>query len=137
MDSTTKAQEEFCVKKMSHRALVTLGNINYLWGEKPVLEANINAMTDNLIIRMSQMAWGEEIETVECKWPANWIEAAKDRWLPLWAKKRWPIRMEQRTLIATAVYPKMKLRIRRPDQDGAFLHLESTRGDVGQDQIPD
>jgi hypothetical protein len=34
------------------------------------------------------------LETVSAKWPANWLEALKDRFLPAWMKRRFPIRYQ-------------------------------------------
>ena len=30
-------------------------------------------------------------ELLDLKWPKNWKEAAKERFAPAWAKKRWPV----------------------------------------------
>jgi len=31
----------------------------------------------------------------EYKWPSDWREAFKERWFPVWARERWPIRYER------------------------------------------
>ena len=29
------------------------------------------------------------------KWPADWVQAVKERWLPRWILKRWPVRYDR------------------------------------------
>ena len=57
---------------------------------------------------------GQEMERVECRWPADWWQAFKARWFPEWAKARWPVREEVRQLVARELYPKVKLPDREP-----------------------
>lgn len=37
-------------------------------------------------------------------WPADWWQALKDRWLPEWALKRWPVKLHHFTVDYKAVY---------------------------------
>ena len=50
---------------------------------------------------------GREIERIECRWPADWWEAVKQRWFPKWMLKRWPVQEEVRRLTARELYPKV------------------------------
>lgn len=43
----------------------------------------------------------------EHAWPADWKEAIKDRFFPMWMRERWPIRYERVSI--NALYPKLKL----------------------------
>ena len=47
----------------------------------------------------------KNLETIE--YPADWWEALKARWLPTWAKRRWPIRY--RHFEINAYYPTVKV----------------------------
>jgi hypothetical protein len=35
---------------------------------------------------------------VEVEWPADWVEAVKARFLPAWARRRWPVVMARRVI---------------------------------------
>lgn len=77
----------------------------------------VNLMGRDFIVRESQKMLiaelrgyilSEKIQSVVIKYPANWIEAIKDRWLPSWAKKKWPVVMARRVVDAVALYPHFK-----------------------------
>ena len=44
---------------------------------------------DRIALRLTQRILGEELERISYRYPANWIEAVKERWLPWWLRKRW------------------------------------------------
>lgn len=62
----------------------------------------------------------QERITVDEKWPENWLEACKERFLPQWILRRWPVRYKSihidRPLYA-AVCPHLP-------NDNNRLHLE-------------
>lgn len=58
-----------------------------------------------IAIRVKAHVWGEEYAQKEIRYPADWIEALKARWLPWWAKKRWPVRYCVHNITAMAYYP--------------------------------
>jgi hypothetical protein len=41
------------------------------------------------------------------QWPADWVEAIKERFLPHWALQKWPVRY--RKIEVSAIYPKAML----------------------------
>jgi len=49
-----------------------------------------------IMVRAVFHVLGREMDRVECRWPADWREAFKERWFPAWAKARWPVRWEVR-----------------------------------------
>ena len=61
-----------------------------------------------LSICLRQSLYGEPLEDVTLKYPADWIEAVKERWLPAWAKRRWPIRYTSHHVVIAALHPKFK-----------------------------
>lgn len=68
---------------------------------------------DDIMLRVVQPMWGETLDKIEVRYPADWWEAFKERWLPRWAKKRWPIRYTVKTMTARGVYPKLSM----PDEE--------------------
>lgn len=66
-------------------------------------EMLLETRLDQLVVLLRAEVYGKE-ESVEVEWPDGWVQALKDRWLPRWAKKRWPVRMQSRLLYARAVF---------------------------------
>lgn len=79
------------------------------FGESPEVAVTdaLDFMTDDIAVRVVQRVWGRELQRQEVKYPANWREAVKDRWLPGWAKKRWPVRYRVVMLTARELYPRL------------------------------
>lgn len=52
---------------------------------------------------------GETLEVKEATFPADWWQAVKERWFPVWVKERWPVRYASIRIEARALYPKISL----------------------------
>ena len=61
-----------------------------------------------LVVTMKASIFGEQVLYEEVRYPKDWWQAFKDRWFPLWAKKRWPPKFTLRTFDARFVYPSIK-----------------------------
>lgn len=61
---------------------------------------------------------GETVQEVGMKWPHDWREAFKARWVPGWLLKYWPVKYDHAEIKAQAIYPKLKL----PDEP-VFLNM--------------
>lgn len=56
--------------------------------QKPQIIAHIlGSYIDELVFGLETFIWKEDIGTILVKYPKNWWEAVKDRFLPKWAKK--------------------------------------------------
>ena len=79
----------------------------YSFGEPPevMLTPFLDAMTDDIAVRVVQSVWGRNLQRQEVRWPATWWEAVKERFLPAWAKERWPVRYRVVTLTARELWP--------------------------------
>ena len=60
---------------------------------------------------------------VEEQWPADWWQAFKDRWFPVWAKKQWPIQYHTETMTARELYPQVVL---SPDRYEAVIAVDKS-----------
>lgn len=49
--------------------------------------------------------WAENPRSISFSFPADWIEAFKNRWFPKWALKKWPVKMTIKTLKGQLFYP--------------------------------
>lgn len=47
---------------------------------------------DEITIQIVQRIFGQQRKLFREKIPMNWKEAIKDRWLPKWIRKYWPIK---------------------------------------------
>lgn len=71
-------------------------------------------------------ASGEETVSCNIKWPANWWQAVKERWLPAWAKQRWPVLYERHRMERT-FYRAMCPHIEIPRHQGNEIHFQFLR----------
>ena len=76
-------------------------------------EAQINLATEffaeGMTSRLVAVLAGERIRVLDVQYPADWIEAIKERFLPFWLKKRWPIRYTRLAWDIRVVYPEVSL----------------------------
>jgi len=81
----------------------------YAFGEPPEVAVTpaLEMITDEIAVRVVQTVWGRELDRKEVRWPANWWEAVKARFLPAWVLERWPVRYRCVTLTAREFYPKI------------------------------
>lgn len=79
------------------------------------------------VIQFRAALAGELVDTVTWKKPASWWEAVKERWLPAWAKGRWPVKYETMEINVKRAYPSWKM-AQRPEELGAgVLFVELRR----------
>lgn len=76
------------------------------FGEPAQVEVFARQISDDLMLRVRQRVWGEELERVELPSPADWWQAVKERWFPEWAKRRWPVQWLTHVVKLHALYPK-------------------------------
>ena len=64
---------------------------------------------DTIGIKVMARMFGESLLSGDdaIEYPANWIEALKERFAPEWLKRRWPVRYERWE--AVALYPSLSL----------------------------
>lgn len=76
-------------------------------------------VTLSLMVAMA----GEALEVRAVTYPRDWKEALKERFLPWWAKRWWPVRYSYVVWEATVLYPLISL----PDE---VHYLAEVRADV-------
>lgn len=78
------------------------------------LEMISEVMADNAIAKIRLKIFSQKLETL--RWPANWWEAVKERFLPGRMKQRWPVHYEVRDV--HALYPGLSL-----PHEQHYLHI--------------
>lgn len=61
--------------------------------------------TNDIMMRVVQIVWGQRLKRIEIQYPANWWQHFKKRWFPEWAKKRWTVVYEKTRVNVYAIYP--------------------------------
>ena len=64
-------------------------------------------MADDIAVLVVQAVLGEKLREIESKWPADWWQAVRERWVPAWWLRRWPVRYKRERIEAWTVYPSM------------------------------
>jgi hypothetical protein len=83
-------------------------------GISPEVNCFLEGMAQDVVVRIKVAVLGREMEREEATYPANWWQAVKERWMPAWAKKRWPVKYRKIVLTAMELYPKVSLPGRKP-----------------------
>jgi len=71
-----------------------LNDNEYIWNHAKVTVISRDDLYKRTLIRIASELPGvlkERIIVSEC-WPKDWIEALKDRFLPIWARRYWPVK---------------------------------------------
>ena len=67
--------------------------------------AFIGRTVNECLIQLKGQLFYEGLERIE--YPADWWQAFKARWLPLWARRRWPVRYQVYEI--NAYYPTFRV----------------------------
>jgi len=87
---TLRRIRRFLLQRLSSDLAVDVGQENFLGNYL------IRVIEEQLAIKAGQRL---------VEYPENWIEAIKDRWLPGWLKKRWPVKFK--TYDALVIFPEL------------------------------
>jgi len=86
---------------------------------------------DTIVTLVKGHVWGEFGGQREIRYPSNWIEAIKARWLPQWLRRFWPVRYEIIDVTAKVTYP--NLRVSLPDEPHVIVpHIRREEADKAQ-----
>jgi len=90
-------------------------------------EAQINLAAEffagGLTARLTAVLAGEHVRVLEAQYPADWKQAVKERFLPRWLRKWWPIRYVRVGWDIRVVYPEISL----PDEPHTILDAVPVR----------
>jgi len=62
---------------------------------------------DVMVAQIKQRIFGRQILHEVISYPANWKEAFKERWYPVWAKDKWPVRYTTKTFDVRELVPSL------------------------------
>lgn len=86
---------------------------NAIAGELIRADVSLAPELDGMIMRLYAAIWGESLKKVSRAFPLNWVEALKDRFLPRYFRKYFPVKYELIEIEVAALYPKFVL----PEKD--------------------
>jgi hypothetical protein len=79
------------------------------------LSVEVDRKFDEMVLNMRAHVWGQDSQPVRSvTYPADWWQAFKERWFPIWAQKRWPPRYTRIDVSAAVIYPDLKIAL--PDR---------------------
>lgn len=105
-DRITLEKVKFAIQgKITHLALVSSQNV----------ELTIKRFAHDLAVRLEAFIAKQQLEypVVEfvCRYPKTWWQAFKQRFFPLWALKKWPVKLitikETHCFNVSALYPQL------------------------------
>ena len=65
-----------------------------------------------MLLELRGYLLGEKTNETIITYPLDWWEAFKERWFPLWAKKRWPVKRKTHKISFNILYPDYKLALK-------------------------
>lgn len=78
-------------------------------------------------VRAFVYAEEESVKHLEIEYPDGWWEAFKDRWLPEWALKRWPVRYICHVVDVEVIYPEVRPQIEGHEFKLKINHKDRTK----------
>jgi len=72
------------------------------------VEVYADHIGESLRVAYECMLWGEDVGALTVQKPAGWVEAVKERWLPEWMRRWWPVRYDTVTADVHCLYPDFK-----------------------------
>lgn len=90
------------------------------------IEQVIHQSVGDLVLQLRACVAGERIS--EINYPSDWWQAFKQRWFPVWAQKRWPVKWDRYQI--DLHYPHVPIAGGRPriavysNKSPGFLHKE-------------
>ena len=68
----------------------------------------VDAVADRIVTTAKFSVYGIKHPDETYQYPENWVEAIKERWLPQWARKRWPVKYRVIVVTLRELYPNIK-----------------------------
>lgn len=81
----------------------------------PNANINVEKFMDDIIVTMIQRVAKEpDAKPITISYPNGWVQAVKERWLPKFLLKRFPVKYWNITVTATTFYPNLTLPDEKP-----------------------
>jgi len=88
----------------------------------PVLREHQDYIYNRLEYTLKAYVWANP-KSAAIEYPKDWWQSFKDRWFPVWAKKRWPVKM--RHVDIREIFP--FLNIDTPEYESRLVQVWSER----------
>lgn len=90
-------------------------NIQHKVSKALMLDTSVDVSdfyAETFTVNLRVYLYGIDHKGVEIKYPRDWVEALKERWLPEWLKKRYPVKYTVRKINFREIYPKIQPKIK-------------------------
>jgi hypothetical protein len=92
---------------------------------EPVVKV-FDYLAESIVAVVRQAIVGDLLDEIEVKYPADWWQAVKEHFAPIWFKKQWPVKNHHVKLTARALYPKVKIITDQP----VIINLEDKHKEI-------
>lgn len=77
--------------------------------ERQMYECNVeySVTMRAALVRIRRYVWEQLVDRYSFEYPCDWWQHFKQRWFPQWARQRWPVRMQKKTVTVKASYPSL------------------------------
>lgn len=83
--------------------------LRYVDVDRVEFSCSIERCMGEMVLSIDHYVATQQLERIEVKYPADWWQHLKQRWYPIWAIKRWPVKYTCQQMEAKALYPKIAL----------------------------
>ena len=91
----------------------------------PSVDFDPSIFARHVEMRVRGFLLGEKVPTRPYHYPADWIQAVKERWAPLWARRRWPVRYATVDWEVSLVYPDLHRSLAIPPDQRHIVMVSS------------
>jgi hypothetical protein len=92
-------------------------------------DVSYNYLIDALEANIRGYIWGESQKGYSFKYPTNWWQALKERWFPMWMKKKFPVLYTTQSITVDVIYPDLKISLPEHQHQVVINHYESLSAD--------
>ena len=85
------------------------------------IQISAHCVWSQVVVRALKTALIHKINNSRVQYPENWIEAFKERWLPEWLKKKFPIKYKEYD--AYMIFPDL-IKKYKPKDSELYLHYD-------------
>ena len=99
--------------ELENMTVAVIASVNKMLAKHFAQPAEVNMIKhwieDEVVIQIKQRIFGKHILHKVISYPADWKEAFKERWYPVWAKDKWPIRYTKETFDVRELVPSLNI----------------------------
>jgi len=90
----------------------------FKWGLRKALDSRLmdvcvdvyfDTVINRVVFEVEGFLWGQRVANKKVEYPTDWWQAFKERWFPVWLKRRFPVKYVVHWLDYRLAYPDYRL----------------------------